>query len=60
MEEVARLVRDAELGTILYVEGHDFHDIFQPLDADNWRGTHAARRRPEIRMTDDSWRDFPA
>ena len=39
MEEVARMVRDGELGTILHVEGHYSHDIFQPLDADNWRGS---------------------
>ena len=39
MEEVARIVRDGELGTILHVEGHYSHDIFAPLDADNWRGS---------------------
>ena len=39
MEEVARIVKNGELGTILLVEGHYSHDIFAPLEADNWRGS---------------------
>lgn len=39
MEEVARMVRNGDLGTILLVEGQYSHDIFAPLDADNWRGS---------------------
>ena len=39
MEEVARLVKTGELGTILHVEGHYSHDLFAPLAANNWRGS---------------------
>lgn len=39
MEEVARIVKNGDLGTILHVEGHYSHDLFAPLAADNWRGS---------------------
>ena len=39
MEEVARMVKNGDLGTILHVEGHYSHDKFTPLAADNWRGS---------------------
>ena len=39
MEEVARIVKNGDLGTILHVEGHYSHDKFAPLDSDNWRGS---------------------
>ena len=39
MEEVARMVENGDLGTILHVEGHYSHDLFAPLAADNWRGS---------------------
>lgn len=41
MEEVARIVKNGDLGTILHVEGHYSHDKFTPLAADNWRGSKA-------------------
>ncbi|NKB48255.1 MAG: hypothetical protein GKS02_02705 [Alphaproteobacteria bacterium] len=41
LEEIARVVKSGDLGTILLVEGHYSHDIFQPLAADNWRGSLA-------------------
>lgn len=39
MEELARIVKNGDLGTILHVEGHYSHDKFAPLAADNWRGS---------------------
>jgi predicted dehydrogenase len=39
MEELARMVKNGDLGTILHVEGHYSHDKFAPLAADNWRGS---------------------
>ena len=39
MEEVARMVKNGDLGTILHVEGHYSHDKFAPLESDNWRGS---------------------
>lgn len=37
-EELARMVADGELGTILGVEGNFSHDKFAALDGSNWRG----------------------
>ena len=37
-EELARMVRAGELGTILLVEANYSHDKFAALGSDNWRG----------------------
>ena len=39
MEELARMVKGGELGTILHVEGHYSHDKFATLASNNWRGS---------------------
>ena len=38
MEELARMVKAGELGTVLSVEGNFSHDKFVTLDGSNWRG----------------------
>lgn len=38
MEELARMVKAGELGTVLNVEGNFSHDKFATLDGSNWRG----------------------
>ncbi|MEK9661188.1 MAG: Gfo/Idh/MocA family oxidoreductase [Alphaproteobacteria bacterium] len=38
MEELARMVRAGELGTILLAEAHYSHDKFAAMTSDNWRG----------------------
>jgi predicted dehydrogenase len=38
MEELARMVRDGELGEIILVEANYSHDKFTALASDNWRG----------------------
>lgn len=39
MEEIARIVRSGELGTVMHVEANFSHDIFTTVDSDNWRGS---------------------
>ncbi len=39
MEELACIIKNGDLGTILHVEGHYSHDKFTSLAADNWRGS---------------------
>ena len=38
MEELARMVKAGELGTVMAVEANVSHDKFQALDGANWRG----------------------
>lgn len=40
-EELVRLIKSGELGTILHVEGHHSHDKLADLGATSWRGNPA-------------------
>lgn len=49
MTEIARMVRDGELGTLLHAEAAFSHDKFRSLPATSWRGT--AQDAPAAGMT---------